>query len=286
MAEPSPQPTRQPAHPILTDEQITIYRRPPIVERVITAYAPMDKEEYAAKADTWKSQAIQAFPFFNPTVEWDINIEEKDGVPVVAESGPTMRIHHWFFEHLKKERRGFVHQSDRDKEGRAKFGINLLRHGDKVYRFKDIEAKFREWLPRWADHFGIKSFSGVSLDYVNALNEQTVPEFCRGGRLHIGEVFRLFSNIPGPHVTLIPPYDCRVNMLIDEKMPITGQIVVRSAETEGLRINMQMRSLSSQEKSITADEVLAEVLALHRCMVTYFEASFTDAARKSFDPIK
>lgn len=263
-----------------------VYKRPPIIERVITAYAKMDQEDFNAKSDGWKSKAMHGFPFFVPRVEWDINVEEKDGVPVLSEGGPTMRIHHWFFEHAQKENRGFAQQSQREKSGIVKFSINLLKDGDKSFRFRDVEAKFKDWLPKWAEHFGIKSFSGAALDYVNALNQQTVPEFHRGGKLHIGEIFTIFSNIPGPHKTLVPPYDCQVNMLLDEEMPATGRIKVRNArKTDGLIVEMQMRSTSQEPKEAPVDQVLKEVLALHRWMNLYFDAVFTDKAKKSFEPI-
>ncbi len=256
------------------------YKRPPIGERVISAFCSMDTDEFPAKFDSWRGKVRDAFPFDTPRVVWDINIEDKAGVPVLAKGGPTMRIRHWFHEYHPKESRGFAQQCEV-----GRMGINLLKDGDKVFQFQDIESKFKEWLPIWAHHFGVQSFHGFALDYVNFLNPRTVPSFCTAGKIHIGKVFKLFSSIPGPHITLIPPYDCEVNLLLDEKMPASGRIQVRAAGADGLRVDMQMRSVR-ESKEVTIEQGFDEVLALHQWMVTYFEVLFTDEAKESFEPIQ
>jgi hypothetical protein len=81
------------------------YSRPPIAQRVICAYTaePISEENFSVKTDSWRGLIKEQFPILDAITKWDINIEEKNGIPTMSDAGSTMHIENWFWQHPPKQ---------------------------------------------------------------------------------------------------------------------------------------------------------------------------------------
>lgn len=258
------------------------YKNPPIQERVITAVPSvrLSREEFLIRSEKWKVLVKEKFPHFVPQTDWRINIEQKDGgPPTFTSGGPEMEIRHWFWKQQSIPPKGLGLQSNVDK-----FSVNLVRDGDRVFSFEEAFSTFSEWLPLWATTFGAQKFGGFVLNYVNIINQQTVPNFVKNGRIEIGRILNIFSNIPVHSVSMVAPYDCQLNFLVEETIPCSARVHVR-AILNGIQMDLQMSSIK-EGKEVPITEFNKEIIILHHWIVSYFEGLFTQEAKVSFGTIQ
>jgi len=262
-----------------------IYKNPPIVERVVSFKGEVSPEAFYGKFDTWRSEVEKSFPEYDPLQEWSINVQEKDGVPLFENAEPVVHITHRFWKSNQQKKRLCSMRLLPDQ-----FTINLHREGTDAHRYEDLKKEYEEWLPRWAEHFEVTKFSTVVLDYVNLLSPAITPHFVKDGRLRVGDMLKVFHNVPGKHVSLIPPYDCGAGLLfhVDAYCQYVGFVrllaIPTSSGEPAMRLDLQLR-LHTPTPSLNLHSALTEADILHTLLVDQFEFIFTDEAKESFGKI-
>lgn len=268
-----------------TTAQRIRYKKPPIIERVVTCIADVSEESFYGKFDAWKDLVHAEFPEYDPIKEWSLNVGMKEGVPVFTESMPEVRITHRFW---KKNAKGKRFMSMRLLPNQLT--LNLHREEGNPHAFEDLFAEFQRWLPQWFGHFGATGASAVQLDYINLLSGATTPSFMdQYGALQIGSILKQFGSVPGRFQAIIPPYDCQLGLLIDaaRRARFTMRVLaIMTAPNQGTAVRVDFQAAVDRDSpSLTVPQVFTEADFLHTVMVQQFEALFTDAAKKTFEPI-
>ena len=257
----------------------TAYKNPPIVERIIGVYHKMPQDHFETKLPSWVDRIRDVYPVAEPLAEWIIDIESKHGVPFVKSLTPKARLIPVFWKRHPKHRH--VHGM-RLRPDRLVF--HLCREEGNTHNFEELLPEMERWLPIWAEHFGISSFEGVTVEYFNRLNAEITPEFVdANGRLKVGQMLTIFGNFPGPAKGINEPYDCKVRLVIDEHKPAFLDVRVRGDEGQGagVRVDLAAKSFPAR-RSLTHSEALAELRAGHDTILEHFACFFTDAAKLSF----
>lgn len=257
-----------------------LYRKPPIIERVVSVVGDVSDETFYSKFESWKEIILPRFPDYDPLKEWTVNIESSEGVPVVGD----VVVNHRFWRKTEKGKRYLSMRLLPNM-------LTLNLHGEtgKPRRFEELYAELVMWLPQWITHFGIKGCREVALDYINLLSRATTPSFVnKEGGLAIGALLNVFTGMPGRHKGIIPPYDCQMGLMIDEKKPVIFAVRVQDTMTKpdmGTAVRVDLRAQLVKDKPVlTLGQVLAETEFLHTVIIEQFEAIFSETAKKSFEP--
>jgi hypothetical protein len=263
----------------MTEIENRIYSTPPIQERIAGVYTDITQETFESLLPSWADKIASKYPRSEPVPNWEIDVETVDGVSIIKDAQPRAKIIHLFWQkHPKRQNvKGMRVRPDR-------LVFHLVREEDNSHKFSELISELEEWLGLWMEHFGVVSLKGVTLEYVNLLNEQITPQFVSpDGSLRIGEAFSLFTNIPGQRHTIIPPYDCILRLLVDSKMPcyFTVRLMNQPIPQIGVRIDFSVASLA-QNKTISPQEALEELRFAHKVMLEQFDCFFTEKAKESF----
>jgi hypothetical protein len=138
-----------------------------------------------------------------------------------------------------------------------RFGVNLLRDGDNAFKFSDLFEQYKKWLPKWADHFEVSHFNGISLEYVNFLNKSTVPDFYSGTQLDLGNVITMFGDIPVPAESMPPPYSCLANFVVSSSYPCRSRVKISDAGVLGVGVDIQLSS-RTKEALLSVDQCIEQ----------------------------
>lgn len=166
--------------------------------------------------------------------------------------------------------------------------LNLHAETGNPHDFEELYEAVKNWLPRWADHFGVTKFPSVQLDYVNLLGPATTPTFVdKNGGIRINRLLEVFGKIPGPHKTIIAPYDCKVGLLIEPNRCVANIHVQGVRSKEGtLHVRVDLQVLAKQPDPLAGiDQALSELHYIHEILLSQFLAIFTEEAKQSFKPL-
>lgn len=266
------------------DPRPPYYKRPPVVERVATLRAEMTEEEFEARYDDWRDLVQADFPVDESLKEWLLLVEEKEGIPLLSSARPELRITPRFSLKPSKEQFDW---SIRCPVGQFTMNMHSKPGQRAGRRYQNLRADYEKWLRRWLEHFQVRKLESLSLHYVNVLNRETVPDFYMGNQFHLDRVVSVFTQVPGDHECLIPPYYSMAN------------VKLRDHENSILRIELETCGKPGGEPAVKLDLVVTTVfdesawspegiLGLldwqHERILERFEAVFTPEARKSFQP--
>jgi hypothetical protein len=260
----------------------TIYKNPPIVERIVGVYADINPELFEAKMPDWAAKIKDVYPLARPITEWSLNFKEVNGIPMLQNAMPKAEIIQMFWKpHPKK----LAVQAMRLRPNRLVF--HLHREEGKLHDFEELYVEMEAWIDKWMEHFEVPSLKGVTVEYVNRLNGAITPQFMLSdGRLKISEAFILFSNVPGKYTGITTPYDCKMRLIVDEKRPCHFDLRVRAEDqaSTGVRIQFVANTIGAvgQGKAIAAAESLGEIRFCHEVMLEQFDCFFTEKAKNSF----
>jgi hypothetical protein len=165
--------------------------------------------------------------------------------------------------------------------------FHLCREEDDIHDFDEVYAEMETWIEKWMEHFEVKDLKGITTEYFNRLNAKISPQFVLpDGRLKISDAFRVFSNIPGKYVGITQPYDCRMRLIVDEKMPCHFDLRVRAEDEArvGVKIDFMTSTFQQHNKAISAKEALGEIQFAHGIILEQFDCFFTEIAKESFIP--
>jgi uncharacterized protein (TIGR04255 family) len=262
------------------------YRKPPVVERALAVHVNIPEEKFQLKSDTWRNSVAHDFPRSETLTEWTLSVTEKDGMPVLDPTKQTMTLRQTFWQLAgEKKREGIQLWPDR-------ISFNLLGEPGDPRDYVELDALREQWLMRWASHFEVLECSGVTLEYVNLLSAATLPQFVNGNTLRIGEVLRIFREIPGKLHSLHPPFDFQFNVDGETDPPSRFRAVCASLSPptpSDAPPKMQLRFTAStkvsENRNVPLDKVAEEARLMHDLIIQQFEAYFTPEAKKSFNPI-
>jgi hypothetical protein len=262
------------------------YKRPPIIERVLTVTADIPLENYFARFEDWKCLIHDKFPEHDPITDWHLNIETReDGTPLLTDVQPELTITHRFW---RRNSQGKKFLSMRLLPNQLT--MNLHPEAKDAHRFEELHAEFSTWLPLWLSHFGGKDCATVSLNYINLISRHTTPQFVTPqGAINVGHALRVFAGLPGQHMGIIPPYDCQMGLMIDPERPATFALRVAAvtiARENSIAIRVDFNAAVIKPKPcLTPIQALSEAEFLHTVILGQFESVFTEEAKKSFEPI-
>jgi len=89
-------------------DRIPFYRRPPVIERVLSVYADMSDETFESRFEDWRALVTPEYPVYEPLKQWLISVKEKDregerGLPLFDSIQPELRITPRFSKKTSKE---------------------------------------------------------------------------------------------------------------------------------------------------------------------------------------
>lgn len=266
---------------------MTKYKNPPIIERALVVHAKLTEERFRLAAEAWQSLVKDDFPHSESVTEWLLSVTESNGMPVLDPERQTMTVRQTFWKKAdEKKDVGMQLWPD-------KIAFNLLGGHGNPRHFEELEKLAKSWLPRWADHFEVTTFAGISLQYVNLLSDLTLPDFIDSGALNVGQVLTFF-HVPGQLQKLLPPFDFQINldgatdpssilgMQLSAPPVVAAHGKVPKAPTLHLRFNATTHM--NPEREIVLDQVWKEVQICHDLILREFEATFSEKAKKSFSP--
>jgi len=266
----------------------TRYRKPPVIERALVIHlgAPIAEEKFQLKVDEWRTALVKDFPKLETVTEWTLHVIEKDGMPVMDTAGQTMTLRQTFWQMTPGQKRKQGIQLWQDK-----ISFNLLGELGNPREFEELENLTSTWLPRWAADFEVGNYSGVTLQYVNLLSKETLPNFFENNQLNIGGAVRLFGGVPVQRNLLLPPFDFQVNVRVDNVEPkarvsahcVSVDAPVEQGPTMHLRFTATT-NLGQPPRSIPLENLKNEGRLTHNLIIEAFEAYFTDAAKAVFEP--
>jgi hypothetical protein len=150
------------------------YRRPPVVERVLTVASEMSEEIYLSRLDSWE-QIVQAeFPIGESVSEWTVKMDPKNIQRVLDPSLSELKIVPRFSK--QPSSKGFDWSL---RFPRGQLTVNMHSNPKSPRRFQDLTAEFQKWLPQWMQHFEVDYLQTIALHYVNVLNRESVNRYRR-----------------------------------------------------------------------------------------------------------
>jgi hypothetical protein len=261
------------------------YKKPPVVERALVVHAAVQEETFQVKAEEWRAAVQSDFPRAEVMSEWTLAVTEKDGMPALDPSRQTITLRQTFWKMAgNKKDHGIQLWPD-------KISLNLLGAAGNPRDFKELDELANRWLSRWATHFGISQCTGVTLQYVNLLSEETLPKFAEKKSLKIGEALKMFQGFPNPSAgLLVPPFDFQINLDPKTTPPSrVGAHCVSIAPSRSDKPAMHLRFTATthigDSHKIPIEKVSEEVRQMHDLIIQHFQSYFTDEAKKSFEPI-
>lgn len=263
------------------------YKKPPIVERLLTATARCDDEKFFSRLEAWKSVVLEHFPVYDPVREWRLNVEERtDGLPFISNAEPQLIITNRFW---RLDRNGKKYLSIRFLKNQLT--INLHPTEDNPHPFEELISEYGNWLPKWINHFELNGCEQIHLDYVNLISREQTPQFVDGkGGIQIGRVLNFLGKVPGPYVRIIPPFSSEVAVVVNEEKETTWSMRViglypEDGQTPAVRVDF--KAVTPNPKFLkTPNEVLSEAQNLHIVICNQFEEVFSNEAKLTFEPIK
>ena len=258
---------------------VTKYRKPPIIERVISHGFSMPEEQFQPRLSSWSDVVRKAFPQSHIANNWEISIAEKNGIPYIPRESQKFTAKYQFWKGKKADRdRGLQVWRDR-------VAFNLLSQPKNPRTYEELHGLYQEWLPAWADHFGVENVRGVTIEYVNILAPATVPKFCKGGRINVGEILTAFV-APGPLKNLVAPFTFEMNFDAHQKdFPLHLHTELKALPKAEVALRLLFRaSTEAAGREIALDALAREIDTAHCLIRDEFEAFFTDAAKATFEP--
>lgn len=259
------------------DERV-LYKKPPIVERIIGAYQDIPQDDFERKLPSWVEKIRHDFPVEQHISEWKIDIEDKNGVPFVKSLEPKARIIRLYWQKHKKNSRviGMRIRPDR-------LVFHLCREENNPHEFSELLPYMEQWLPRWAEHFGITEINGITVEYYNVLDGNITPQFASQEGIRVGDALTVFSNFPGAHQGITNPYDCKVRLILDMDTPRWLDFRVRADDRSAGAVRVDFEVVTfPQQKRLSFSEAIAEIVAGHEVILRQFSCFFTEQARNSF----
>jgi hypothetical protein len=247
----------------------------------------MDEEMFKSRLPSWAESVKVAYPVDEAVQDWHIDATEKDGVPIFDTMKPTLRL---LPRYSKKSSQDGFDWSIRCPRGQLTMNMHSGPEDATQRRFDDLKAEYLIWLGKWMKHFDVTRLDKLVLHYVNALTSSTLPNFVDDkGRLKIGNVIKVFTQIPGKHESIIAPYECCVTLLLGEEPRTTLAIYLNEWPFlhfgTGIKLDFKVEIHCKSTAPIAVSDVSDMLDTAHGHIIDRFETVFSDEAKQSFDPV-
>jgi uncharacterized protein (TIGR04255 family) len=247
-------------------------------------YPPQPAGDFGERIEKWKAIVTDAYPGVETITEWTLHIPTKDGVPDFA-SGiqPQISLRHRQWRESPAGHRVWCMQCLHDR-----LIFNVKREDDNLHSYQELKTEAAGWLRRWSEHFGIDSFTGVGLEYVNRLDAKLTPQFVvdsgKDVTILISQVFKLFTSIPVGvgQFNIVRPYDCNVNLQFKAPLPGTLAIGVKGVEKGPLAVQISLKFTTALPKEFDCDMAFIHLDTVHGVIKEAFRNLFTPEALASF----
>lgn len=268
---------------------IPFYRRPPVIERVLSVYTGMADEIFESRFEQWRALISPEYPNYEPLKQWLILMKDRErdeGLPLFDTMQPELRITPRFSKKTSKE--GFD-WSIRCPAGQLTVNMHSRPDQGLTRRYGTVRAEFARWLPIWIEKFSVTTTSKITAHYVNLINRDTVPTFTTPtGELLLGQVLTVFSRIPGQHEHLIAPFDCKATLQLKGDNNSLLRLNVRDWSNPQLgpavRVDFVVE-IHEPKVGTSVDGIMSLLDWCHERIVERFEVVFTDDAKKTFEPV-
>ena len=266
------------------------YRRPPVIERVLSVYTDMTDEIFESRFEDWRALVEPEYPVYEPLKEWLILVKDREGdkgLPLFDTMQPELRITPRFSKKSSKE--GFD-WSIRCPSGQFTINMHSRPEQGSARRYGNLRSEFSRWLPKWIETFSVTSTSKITIHYVNLVNRDTVPLFItKKGELLLDQVLTVFSQIPGKHECLVPPFDCKVTVRLQGDNSSLLRLIVHDWSSDP-RLGVAVRvdfvvEIGAPKVGASVEGIVALLDWCHERIVERFEVVFTDKAKKTFEPV-
>ena len=272
----------------LNTQKCVIYKKAPVVERVIGAFCAPDPDLLTTRMEDWTLRIKALYPEVETVTNVTIQIDDKDGVPQLGAIKPTIQLWHLHWRLNKAGEKCACIQTRPDG-----FFVNIRRDSDGIHTFGEIFGEFQHWLPQWQETFSVSHFHGCQLHYVNELSEVVTPQFVSEDKsLLIGNAIRVFSSFvaPGPFGTLVLPYECQATLQLEGLPGATMHLHTKANKNEEgkppvIIVEIRVQSRSSDQR-IGLPNLIDQCKVYHDALLGGFRSVFTEEALKSFDPVE
>lgn len=270
------------------------YLAPPVIRRIATLRAEVPSEVFERHREGWKSAVRAEFPVEDPLVQWRLNMEEEDGVPRFDKIQPELRITERFYRKESDRGRENLSMPNFDFAMRCPAGgleIHMGTPPESGRSYANLRAECVRWFGPWLRQFEVERPRKVFLHYVNLLRRDVTPQlFAPNGSLALGDTLTIFAGIPGEHVHLEPPFDCKVGLRLDgaEDGKLRIHVVDASGETGNRQVAIRVHFLAEAaiEEGGGVDRALGLLDWCHERIVERFELVFTSGAKRTFQPVE
>lgn len=255
--------------------------RPPIVKRSVTLVAELSEEVFYGSQPQFKQRISEVLPFHEANKNWEVNFTTKDGTPEFSQMRPKVNITDCYYQKNENGNRLFSLEVERST---ISF---VLQRTEATHAYADLRAYIEQCLPIYLDSFRAPKILVIGLDYTNLISRGTTPDFLEtDGSIRIGELLTVFNHFPGKFESLMPPYDCRIGLVLDLANQIYSTIQVRGLQQKidgGSAILVALNARQETKPRIFVAQEILEILdILHNHVSDSYQNVFTDTAKASF----
>ncbi len=159
-------------------------------------------------------------------------------------------------------------------------------HNGNIGSFQNLFEIFQKYIGLWCDHFMINTFTGVALEYYNAINETLTNDFYKNGVLDLRSVFRHFSSFEGHHDSLVPPFRIELSFrfALETECIVHLRIIPDNEINNGFLVRI-IGLTKRDDRQIDLQTAISEINMSHECVLDVFHETFAESAKQSFGKI-
>lgn len=257
------------------------YSRPPIQSRSLLVFSE-DKEtsSYERLIPDWSAIVREDFPEIKVGKLWRFSLEEKEGIPI-----PKVKL---FFLHryVATDPNKEVLRLSEPTSNSLK--LSLRRTSREIQSFDELFLLAKKWIPKWMEHFDVKSIKGVRLKYKNMLSKELTPFAFQDRFIKIDRWLTFMSRLPGKFNDVVGQFQTEINVRVDASKSAEFRYEVRSADkaldgtSSGIVVNFGIDT-ADESRNLRLHDCLAEIEWCHTILLEQFDAFFTEEAKRNFE---
>ena len=257
------------------------YRHPPLTQRIIVLFfKEMDEPFFSKAVSSWQDKIRDEFPLHKKNSKWTLNVKAYvSGVPVIKNEAPILDFHYVYSNTPDPSEPIAQIQCRADR-----VAFHFQMHNGHIGSFKDLFELFQRYIGLWCEHFSIDTFTGVALEYYNAINETLTKDFYKNGILDLGLVFRHFGSFDERLDSLVPPFRVELNFRFVLETECIVQLLIIPDEKigNGFHVTIIGRTMRD-DRQIDLQAANSEILMSHQCVLDVFHDTFADNAKQTFE---
>jgi len=259
------------------------YQKPPIIQRTFTIWFELKDELFYGRLPIFEREILKQLPVKGSRQNWALNFKSNNGKPDFSTIKPNVEIVRVF---SKKDENGKKFFSIELEENRISF--TLSRTSNSAYTFNDLNFEVKQSISIFLRTLSPDKVGRFDLDYINLISRANTPDFVdeNDGHIHVERILNIFNKFSTEYESIIPPYDCKVGLILDKSENYNGIIRVMGQQgkihdASAIRVDLHVyHNLDSIEIGESMFEKKLEVL--HYYVLKLFHDTFTEEAKKAF----